>query len=516
MIEEKLSPDDFALYEILRHPVLCWEFIQNVDRYEHEEEFWFTYYQKEFICDFSAYVSLCCGRAVGKTEALTAILIWVLLNNIFDEYIVYSVPNKAQLEPVWARITRLFRSNSVLKTFVLSKKGINSSSNTINLLNGATLLCRIAGTMGDGRNVIGLHTPFEIVDEAGYYPWGTWVELQPTLNTWTVGMRLIVSGVPTGLREQNVLYRVDMQEESYTKHRVAAHQNPRYTDEDEKRSLKNYGQPDSDNYIHMVLGRHGRPTFAVFDRGLMDIKQYPVSKIKLNGIKLSDDLSQYIERISLLPSVEKSYTDVIMGIDLGYTDPTAILVLKRTRDGQFKFHAKIQLNKVPYPIQAQVIDYLDTKYKPSLIGIDEGHAGTAEVQKLQMEPRFAHKNYKQRLIPVKFNASVVIGMDEDGKEIKQKTRPYSISVLQQYSNEHKIVYSTTDLEIVAELERMVYIKLPSGNRVYRTLTPKGGKEGDDHFTSALLCASMAWYLNHDSVFAAPQQKLLISAGWNIT
>lgn len=513
MIKERLEHEDFIFYEVLRHPVFSWEFIQNIDKLDYEEEFAFTDYQQEFVCDFADYVSLCCGRAVGKTESLTAILIWILINNIYDEYIVYSVPNRAQLEPVWARVTRLFYSNSILSTFIAGKKGINSGTNTVNLLNGGTLMCRIAGTLGDGRNVIGLHTPFEIIDEAGYYPWPTWLELQPTLNTWTPGMRQIVSGVPTGLREQNVLYHADMQSENFTKHRIAAHRNPRYTKDDEKRSIENYGEPGTDNYIHFVLGRHGRPTFAVFDRTLMDIRQYPVSKVKLDGLKLSDNLSQYIERLSLLPSVEKSYTDVIMGVDLGYTDPTAILVLKRNRDGQFKVHARIQFNKVPYPIQAQLIDYLDTKFNPSLIGIDEGHAGTAEVQKLQLEPRFAHKNYKERLIPVKFNANVVIGLDEDGKEIKQKTRPYSISVLQQYANEHKIVFSTTDLELVSELERMVYIKLPSGNRVYRTITPKGGQQGDDHFTSALLCASMAWYLLHDSIVAPQKKKLLLTAGW---
>lgn len=514
MIYERMEHEDFMLYEVLRNPVLCWEFIQNIDKLDYEEEFVFTEYQKEFMCDFSDYVSLCCGRAVGKTESLTGILIWTLINNIFpSDYVVYSVPNKSQLEPVWARITRLFRANSILKYFVYSKKGINSSSNTITLLNGAVLLCRIAGTMGDGRNVIGLHTPFEIVDEAGYYPWATWLELQPTLNTWTPGMRQIVSGVPTGLRERNVLYTADMQNDSFTKHRISAHINPRYTEDDEVRSLENYGDPSTDNYIHFVLGRHGKPTFVVFDRGLMDIRQYPVYKVKLNGIEMSDNLSMYLERLSLLPSIEKSYINTLFGIDLGYTDPTAILILKENREGQLKFHARVQLDKVPYPIQARIIDYLDTKYNPLLIGIDEGHAGTAEVQKLQLEPQYQYKNYKARLIPIQFNANVVIGYDEDGKEIKQKTRPYSISVLQEYSNEHKIIYSSTDLDLISELERMVYIKLPSGNKVYRTVTPKGGQKGDDHFTSALLCASMAWYLHNDSILRTPKQKLLISAGW---
>lgn len=513
-IRERPTQEDLIFYEILRHPALCWEFLQNIDRLPHEDEFEFTDYQNVFICDFAPYVSLCCARAVGKTEVLTGIIVWILINDIFSgDYIVYSVPNKAQLEPVWARVTRLFRVNSILKTFVSQKQGINSGNHTITLLNGAVLLCRIAGTMGDGRNVIGLHTPFEVVDEAGYYPWPTWLELNPTLNTWTRGVRKIVSGVPTGFRENNVLYHVDMQVDDYTKHRIPMHQNPRYTLEDEKRNIEIYGDPGSDNYIHFVLGRHGTPTFAVFDRSVMQIEQYPVYKLKINGLEMRNNIAEYLGRISAVPRIERKNPKVVMGIDLGYTDPTAIIIMYLNRNGQFIFHARVQLNKVPYPIQSQLIDYLDTKFKPLVIGIDEGHAGGAEIQKLQMEPRFARKNYKERIVPIQFTSNVVIGIDEHGKEIKQKTRPFSISILQEYSNEHRIIYSTTDLDLLSELERMVYIRTPSGNKVYRTMTPKGGKKGADHFTSALLCGTLAWYLKNESILLTPPRQKLLAGRW---
>lgn len=515
MIIERLEHQDFALYEVLRHPVHCWEFIMNVDKLPHEEEFKYSDYQEDFICDFNEYVSLCCGRAVGKTESLAGILTWALINNIFpDDYIIYTVPNSAQLEPVWARVTRLFRTNSVLKTFIYAKKGINSSTNTINLLNGAVLICRIAGTMGDGRNVIGLHTPFEIVDEGGYYPWGTWLELGPTLNTWTPGVRQMVSGVPTGLREKNVLYAADMQYDRFTKHRISAHLNPRYSESDEVRSIEMYGEPGTDSYTHFVMGRHGKPTFAVFDRSLLQIEQYPVHKITLNGIQLSDNLAEYYERLALIPKPEKSSYRVIMGVDLGYTDPTAITLLTVNDGGTMKFFARIQLNKVPYPIQGRLLDFLDTKFNPVIIGMDEGHAGVAEIQKLKMEPQFAHKNYAERILPIRFNSSITIGYDEDGKEIKQSTRPFAISVLQEYSNEHRIIYASTDLELIAELERMVYVRLPSGNRVYRTLTPKGGKQGSDHFTASLTCAIMAWYLKNESLLSPTKRSLAPVARWN--
>jgi len=516
MIHEIPDREEFALYEVLRHPVFSWEFINNVDKLDYEEEFVYTHYQQEFVCDFSDSVSFCCARAVGKTESISGKINWALINNIYpDDYILYTVPNKAHLEPVWARLTRYFRTNSVLKSFVYPQKGINGSTNTINLLNGAILICRIAGTTGDGRNVIGLHCPLQILDEGGYYPWGTWLELIPTLNTWTPGMQLMISGVPTGLRENNVLYMADMQNDDFTKHRIPAHRNPRYTDEDEQRSIELYGEPESDNYIHFVLGRHGRPTFAIFDRSLMDVRGYPVYKIVLNGIDLGNQLADYYERLSLLPKQENKLAKIIFGIDLGYTDPTAIVILEETKDGQFKFHARIKLNKVPYPVQTKIIDYLDSKFNPVLLGIDEGHAGIGEVQKLRLDPIYRHKNYKDRLVPISFTSNTIIGQDEDGKDIKEKTRPYSVSVLQQMVNEHKLSFSSTDLDMITELERMVYIRTAAGNRVYKTLTPKGGKKGEDHFTAALLCASMAWFLHNESISYGRQNKLKISGGFNV-
>ena len=463
----------------------------------------------------STYSTLVADDIIShNTESITGALIWTAVNNVFpDDYATYLVPNQSQLQPVWQRITRLFRHNSVLKTFVTVKSGINSSNHSINLLNGSMIICRIAGSTGDGKNVIGLHTPFEIVDEAAYFPWGTFIELKSTLNNWTPGVRQIVSGVPNGLRENNVLYFADMASDDFTKHRIPAHRNPRYSEESEAENRELFGEPTDDTYIQLVLGRHGKPTFAVFDRSLMKIGDYPIYKSRLDGIRHHSNLEKYVEILSLIPALPKGKR-CVFGIDLGYTDPTAIIILSVDNDDQLKFHARVTTNKVPYPIQALVIDYLDSKFNPMLIGMDEGHAGIAAIQNLQMDERYKHKKYKDRIIPVKFNANIVLGFDEEGKEVKEKTRPYAISVLQEYSNEHKLIYSSTDLEIISELERMVYVRTPSDNRVYRTLTPKGGKKASDHLTSGLLCATMAWYLEHDSIKFRVKPTKLANPGWN--
>ena len=82
-IIEKITQEDLILYEIFKNPVLFGEFMMNIDNITGDIEFELTQYQKEFMLDFSNYVSFCCARAVGKTVAISLLLLWALLFNIF-------------------------------------------------------------------------------------------------------------------------------------------------------------------------------------------------------------------------------------------------------------------------------------------------------------------------------------------------------------------------------------------------------------------------------------------------
>lgn len=522
-VKAKLTEKEKQLIRIFKNPVLFGEFLHEIDSNEEElreevteqeQNIEFTTYQKELLCDTTPFISLRAGRAVGKTFSIVHYLIWILFNNLYPgEYIIYSVPNKAQLEPVWEMLKTFFRINSLLKTFINYRSGINNSEHKIQLKNGAILMCRIAGQSGKGENVIGLHTPFFIVDESGYYPWGTWLELQATINYWMKGSKLIVSGVPTGIREDNVNYHVDKKDEHYSRYRISAYQNPRFDEAAEKDAIRRYGGKDTEEFAHFVLGRHGSPVYAVFDRRLMEISDDPVFKIALNGITFGENYKDYRQKIGLLPAMPKN-NGVLFGIDLGYTEPTAILIMYKDMDDNFRFHSKIRLVKVPYPIQKRFIDDLDTRYKPQLIGMDEGHSGMSVTQDLLKGSKYAKKGYSNYLIPIKFNSSISLGIDEDGKEIKSRAKPLSVSLLQEYSNKHRIIYSIKDLDTVAELERMTYVKNPtSGIISYRTLTPAGGKKGEDHFTAALLSAVLAYYLVNEKLDFRGNSAKLLGTGW---
>jgi hypothetical protein len=357
--------------------------------------------------------------------------------------------------------------------------------------------------------VVGLHTPIIILDEAGYYPWGTWVELQPVLNSWQDGSKLMVAGVPTGLRENNVLYFADDVDDTFSHHRNSAHDNPRYSSEDEERNVRQYGGLGGEDYIHLVLGQHGVPIYAVFDRRLMLIETYGVYKIVINGI--SESFSDIIGKLAIIPAVPKNDI-VMMGIDLGYTEPTAIIIMYENNQ-KIKFHCRIELTKVEYPLQEKIIDYLDDKFeRPSVIGIDAGNE-QGLVQHLLQDDAYTHKKYEKRMYPVKFGTWLSLGTTTDGEEIKIKIKPYAVSLLQEYTNAQRIMYSTTDLDMIIEMERMTYTKNPTGEIVYRTLTQKGGKRGEDHFTSALLCIVIAYYLLVDGRLLTKKRPTLMKSRW---
>jgi hypothetical protein len=516
-IQERISQvEDMALYEICRNPVIFAEFIENFDKKSNEEPFKLHSYQKEMLSDFNSYVSIVAGRAAGKTRTLVSLIYWLLVYNVFPaDYIVYLIPNKVHLEPVWSGLIRSFRTNTFLKHFISPNAGINSSDFKITLLNQAVLMARIAGQTGTGVSVIGLHTPMFFVDESGYEPWGSWIELQPSLNTFTPGFKLMVAGVPDGRRDHSVCFVCDQEDSNYSKFRIPSDRNPLLTSTDRQHALEQYGGEDSDDFIHLWKAQHGRPVFALFDRSQMEVQSYPVYNLLLSGQNMGSNLNEYISRISTLPGLNNKSSKCIMGIDLGYTEPTAIWILHTDEYGRIKFHGKIRMEKVSYPIQERIIDMLDSKFEPTIIGIDKGAGGQgiSLIQHLTDDKEYLHKNYSKKITPVDFSSNISMGYDSNGEELKSKTKPFATTVLQDYSNNHKIIFSSTDLEMVTELERMTYTKNPSGEIIYRTLTPKGGKKGEDHFTSALLCATLAYYMANDYFLSKPEKKKLFAPMW---
>ena len=85
--------------------------------------------------------------------------------------------------------------------------------------------------------------------------------------------------------------------------------------------------------------------------------------------------------------------------------------------------------------------------------------------------------------------------------------------LQELTNLHTICYSSADNDVIVELERTMYSRSPSGNIIYKTLTERGGKYGDDHNVAALLSFVLSLYYKYDIHNYRRRRKKLWKSRW---
>ena len=511
-IDAKLTRAELSLYEILRHPAWCSSFLRNEDISEEGEPWELTSYQVEMLCDHGTYVSLCCGRSVGKSETILDKTTWYMLNNFYpNDPVAIVTPNRVHLDPLFTKLRRWLSQHSFLSHYV-GRQGINSANSNITAKNGFQLDCRIAGVGGTGANVLGLHTPIIMLDEAGVFPWSTWIELPPTHNTWQPGAQLFVSGVPTGQRERNVLYFADQTDTNFSRFNISQHANPRYSEADESRNLKQFGGTAGEDYIHIVLGRHGTPVYSLFDRAKMYIQSYDVFVSKIYGNKLKANPMLLGDLLRMMPMPPTNISQVAFGIDLGYTEPSVILILYKSKE-RWRILARLILYQVNYNTQQDFIARLSRKYDPDFIGIDAGGPGKAVVQNLVNDDRYTRSKLYEKVISIDFNSSIHVGYDDKGDELKERAKIFGMQRLQELTNLHTICYSSADNDVIVELERTMYSRSPSGNIIYKTLTERGGKYGDDHNVAALLSFVLSLYYKYDIHNYRRRRKKLWKSRW---
>jgi len=521
-----LSEGDLAVLELLDDSVLFCEFVRSQDDEIDDGGGWhYDNYQRKMLVDSNNYISVATGRTTGKTATMEIKIIWLAIKNMYKRAsaneILLVVQNKAQLEPVFLRLLQLFRRHPFLKNFV-DRFSINMSSHEIRLLNGCLIRCRIVGSTADS-NVIGLHVPCIFVDEGQVFNYAAWNSLMQCLTTWDDNFSLWVSGVPNGLREKNVLFECDQLDDKFSRHNVSRLSSTRYTEDQHNFDLKQYGGENGDDYVHLVLGEHGSPAFSVFDRKMMYIEDYPVDVKIMNNITLEQHSGQFNEILNvrdLPPDIQDKYDLIIAGIDAGFSnDPTIITILWREKSTLvWREFTRIELRRIKYPVQAKIIDWLDTIYGFNMIAIDAGHSGLALCQILQDDGGdFKNKEFSKRLIPVDFQANVVTGYDEDDKEIKDRVRKFTIQTLQKWSqNDQIICFSTQDDDVISELERVGFTRDMLGQPKFFVYSPQGGQRGEDHILASLLTWVYGYYYEYyspDKPNARGKYKDLARGGW---
>jgi hypothetical protein len=403
---------------------------------------------------------------------------------------------------LWRKLTRWLSFHPLLKYF---RDSTNSQIFNITAKNGVTIDCRIGGISGSGATVIGLHTPVLVLDEAGFFPWDVWIELLPTINTWEKGFQIFVCGTPSGQRENNVLYFADMESEQFTKHRVSAHENPRYTDSDEKKNRENYGSPDSDDYKRLVLGLHASPVELLFAKETVPLKPGAPFTATLTNTALAKDPLKLNRLLDSLPNKR----EVAAGIDLGYTDPTIISLFEKVGNHWINF-GRIRLVHVEYPKQVKIINRLDNKYPFTFLAIDEGSSGLAVTQELLSN--YPHKSYEGRLYSVNFSNTHVVGLDLDDNEIKLAVKNIGVEKLKSLFENKQLFLMEKDSKLLSELERVEKYRGRTKD-LFRVRSVSGGVSSEDHRFASMICFSYAMYLREDHIPETEPKVKLYSARW---
>ena len=533
MIQERdKSKAEYALAQIIKNPVLFREFINIDDPLWQELE----PHERAWTSSKAQYLSMCCGRGVRKTTTVIEMLYYWALNGMFipgDPGLLMYVPNKAQKDAIFPRIREACEKHWLIAKFV-DMNSINVAEGRIKFLNGFTYILRIAGSEGKESNVISLHTARMWIDEAQDFPWKAWLSLDNVLKFDVPGYMKWVSGVPNGERRENVLFNCDQENDRYSRYNVPQTAMSWWSPELEYERRVTYKalQEDSEDYKHFVLGQHGVPTFAVFDRQRFLKEDYEVLKVVLTQpmfersrrIDARDGTDKYhLEDVIVCPDVPAGNPGVKskigLGWDVGYSpDPTVFFIMYQDGHGIWKNLMRLHLQRVEYALQRETLLWLDSVYNFDFMGIDMGGVGKVVYQELTSDLAdavYRSRNFAERLFPVEFGGKMVVALQENEEnknemvERKDNIKRVAVQSLQRWiEQEKRFAFSDRDDELMDEIERTKLTRTSTGEPLYKTT--------DDHQFSAFMCAIMAYENRFGMPLMAPRVEIrpvLVSAHW---
>jgi len=524
-ILSEIEEDEWALAQILGNPVTFREFINEDDPlWKPLEE-----HERAWTACKAHYIAMCCGRSVHKTTSMIEMLYFWVVNDLFirgDPGVFLLVPNQAQKNLSFTRIRSACLNHWLIRQYVMPT-AINVTDGKIEFKNGFQLIMRIAGAAGTDQNVIGVHTMRIWVDEAQEFPWQTWLSLQNCLKVEIPDFQMIVSGVPNGERNKNVLFETDQVDEKYVSFNIAQTMMSWWTPEMEFEKRKEYhsSQEDSEDFKHYVLGVHGVPTFAIFDRARFLMEDFEIPRViltqKMFDMATRTDIEGNVqlfinEVITPLPNlpIENGVKPLVgLGYDVGYSpDPAVFFIMYQHSSGVWRNLARFVLQRVEYHLQRETLAFLDTIYNFNFLGIDMGGPGKVQYQDLVGE-HSPYKKYKymDRLYPVEFGGFMTVAAKDEGGlmiEKKDQVKRVAVETVSRWVHEHRFSFAKHDLNLIEELERTKFSRSQTGEPVYRT--------EDDHQFAAMMCAIMSYEnkFGPPVIFDRPEIKpKLISARW---
>jgi intein/homing endonuclease len=396
--------------------------------------------------------------------------------------LLLATANMSQMTPLLNRLQSRFMSSPFLKTFV--EKNLNKFEGTMGFKvddRPIKLFARIAGQSTE-TNMIGLHVARIRIDESQVFNLAAYRQLTPALNTWQPNHSMFTAGVSNGVIN-STLYQLDQRTARFKKYRIPATNNPFFTYKDFEQAKKDYGGEESDLFQNLVLGRHGKGSEQVISRDDIQVENFSFYREQLTH----SDLDKGYTYQSKLTLHKLDYELFYAGIDTGYVDPTIISVFG-LKNGKWYFVARYRLQRIEYPMQEEIINYLHEHYHFARIMIDIGSAGSSIYQGLLGRDQYKSKKYKDITTPVQFGERIPVGTDEFGREIIRDTKTVGADELVRFLQAKQIVLSEVDTECISEVERIAKQKNLNGQDRYFILSEQGkGASKNDHIFASLIC-----------------------------
>lgn len=423
------------------------------------------------------------------------LLIHQILNSagLFEETPeqLLATPNQNQLTPLLDKVVGRFNTSPLLRHFLEAK---NLSKGTFDFKTGSGKLhrmyARIAGSKTE-NNLVGLHVEKIAIDEAQLFSMGNFHQVLPTLNQWAKTAQQLYSGVHNGVVNMT-LYQLDQKATGFKKYRIPSPNNPYFTYQDWVDSIKRYGGEETDLFLQLVLAKPGNASFSVVNRESMiildkEFYQYRyTSKDKAENKGFKDVLK--------LPKIPGNAVASILGIDTGFVDPT-IIQLFILVDDKWRVFARWKLQRIEFPEQEVVIDWITRAYNIHKIALDigAGGGGAGMTQSLQTRPEYRGMNYNQRIIPVNFGDTVNLAEDPKKPEefISVPLKTFGARELVTFIENGNIAFSELDTEGISQIERIAKQKSMSGIDRYFVMSERGtGASNDDHIFASYICFMM--------------------------
>ena len=482
----------------MEHRELCYNFVfKNPIAFR---EFWlpelkadFTYvryYQyphalADNLCELD-------GRGTGKTEVglipdiCQAAFIYPKEEAVLTTYRQQHIAKPLDTLFFW------FKSHPYWKHF--HKASVKQPSYKMFLRNGFVLYGLCVGDSKQAEMIQGVHCRIRFIDEFQQYPDMAWQQFMGTASEkgedYTIDK---FTGVPDGRRDTPAwkVSQYDPNFESKFNHyhlKVSKRLVP-YFDTPTLESEKKFR--DEQELKHQVDADWGEEQWGYWDwKSIERCINYELPSIVITISKEDYDGRQPAGVLGRIPLRPKEATDCIAGMDLGWVQPSVIVVLALV-GGRWRELTRVNLiNKMIPDQQAEILDYLMEFYNISVAGIDATSEKGVSTVLTNPEGRFAGKDYKERIKEVLFNSKMVIGQNEAGKEIYENTKNATCRVLKEMFFERQFeLFNDRDLQLEFNAESSM---ISPATGLMKIITPS-----TVHIPEAFRCFAYAYYHKYE-------------------